>query len=43
MENKESAVQEEKTLSWPNQPAGLLIMGKRQGTKKENHQPPNPS
>jgi uncharacterized SAM-binding protein YcdF (DUF218 family) len=23
---------------WPEQPAGILIMGKRQGTKKENNQ-----
>ena len=25
-------------LDWPQEPAGLLIMGKRQGTKKENKQ-----
>jgi hypothetical protein len=28
----------EASLDWPQQPAGLLIMGKRQGTKKENKQ-----
>ena len=26
------------TLEWPQQPSGILIMGKRQGTKKENKQ-----
>ncbi len=25
-------------LAWPEQPSGILIMGKRQGTKKENKQ-----
>lgn len=25
-------------LDWPQQPSGILIMGKRQGTKKENKQ-----
>lgn len=25
-------------LEWPSQPSGILIMGKRQGTKKENKQ-----
>ncbi|GAB4440190.1 MAG: hypothetical protein Kow0031_22110 [Anaerolineae bacterium] len=25
-------------LTWPDQPSGILIMGKRQGTKKENKQ-----
>lgn len=25
-------------LEWPDQPSGILIMGKRQGTKKENKQ-----
>jgi hypothetical protein len=29
---------DEDQLSWPQQPAGILIMGKRQGTKKENKQ-----
>lgn len=29
---------EENDLSWPHQPSGILIMGKRQGTKKENNQ-----
>src|SRR5262245_25453381 len=28
----------EESLNWPEQPAGILIMGKRQGTKKENKQ-----
>lgn len=31
LENKEQ-------LDWPQQPSGILIMGKRQGTKKENKQ-----
>ena len=28
----------EDQLNWPEQPSGILIMGKRQGTKKENKQ-----
>ena len=28
----------EDQLHWPQQPSGILIMGKRQGTKKENKQ-----
>ena len=27
-----------KPLEWPQQPSGILIMGKRKGTKKENKQ-----
>jgi hypothetical protein len=29
---------DENQLDWPQQPSGILIMGKRQGTKKENKQ-----
>ncbi|MCB0212062.1 MAG: YdcF family protein [Anaerolineae bacterium] len=29
---------EKKGLIWPQKPSGILIMGKRQGTKKENKQ-----
>ena len=29
---------DEDQLDWPQQPSGILIMGKRQGTKKENKQ-----
>ncbi len=29
---------DENQLDWPQQPCGILIMGKRQGTKKENKQ-----
>ena len=28
----------QKQIDWPQQPSGILIMGKRQGTKKENKQ-----
>src|SRR5262245_35273803 len=28
----------EESLDWPQEPAGILIMGKRQGTKRENKQ-----
>lgn len=29
---------QQEQLPWPEHPSGILIMGKRQGTKKENHQ-----
>jgi hypothetical protein len=29
---------EKNNLDWPQRPSGILIMGKRQGTKKENRQ-----
>lgn len=29
---------DEEQFDWPQQPSGILIMGKRQGTKKENKQ-----
>lgn len=32
------ATNQENKLDWPSQPSGILIMGKRQGTKKDNKQ-----
>lgn len=38
MHSKEVADTNKNQLAWPSQPSGILIMGKRQGTKKENQQ-----
>ena len=38
MYSKDMASTDEDRLIWPPQPSGILIMGKRQGTKKEHKQ-----
>lgn len=38
MQQNQSPPVNDKQNEWPQQPAGILIMGKRQGTKKQNKQ-----
>jgi hypothetical protein len=38
MQSTSTKLKNKDTLEWPQRPPGILIMGKRQGTKKENKQ-----
>lgn len=38
MDTVDTSIAQENELQWPTTPSALLIMGKRQGTKKENKQ-----